>query len=74
MVRGGGPPFVDKRCGLPLALPLHAKKLCPGLSFMLQARAIFWGMESGKKRGISCRSTGATGAGICPQVPGNPRR
>ena len=48
MMRGGGPPFVDKRCGLPLALPLLAKKLCPGLSFMLQTRAIFWGMESGK--------------------------
>ena len=32
MMRGGGPPFVDKRCGLPLALPLLAKKLCPGLS------------------------------------------
>ena len=31
-MRGGGPPFVNKRCGLPLALPLHAKKLYRGLS------------------------------------------
>lgn len=28
--RGGGPPFVDKRCVLPLALPFLAKKLFSG--------------------------------------------
>ncbi len=27
---GGGPPFVDKRCVLPLALPFLAKKLFSG--------------------------------------------
>ena len=71
--RGGGPPFVNKRCGLPLELPLHAKKLCPGLSHAA-GPGIVSGMGNGKKRGLSCRSTGATGAGISRRCRENPRR
>ena len=63
MMRGGGPPFVGKRCGLPLALPLHAKKLCPDLplSRRFGHRVLVW--KTGKKPSRFCRSTSAAGVG-----------
>ena len=67
---------MNKRCGLPLALPLHAKKLCPGLSHAA-GPGIVSGMGNGKKRGLSCRSTGAMGAGIsrrCREIPADGKR
>ena len=67
---------MNKRCGLPLELPLHAKKLCPGLSHAA-GPGIVSGMGNGKKRGLSCRSTGATGAGIsrrCREIPADGKR
>ena len=51
-MRGGGPPFVNKRCGLPLALPLHAKKLYQGLP-----------LPGGEKEAQACRA----GGGFSPQ-------
>lgn len=63
MMRGGGPPFVNKRCGLPLTLPLHAKKLCPDLSLSRRFghRVLVW--KTGKKPSRFCRSTSAAGVG-----------
>ena len=54
---------MNKRCGLPLALPLHAKKLCPDLSFSRRFghRVLLW--KTGKKPSRFCRSTSAAGVG-----------
>ena len=54
---------MDKRCGLPLALPLHAKKLCPNLPFSRRFghRVLVW--KTGKKPSRFCRSTSAAGVG-----------
>ena len=54
---------MNKRCGLPLALPLHAKKLCPNLPFSRRFghRVLVW--KTGKKPSRFCRSTSAAGVG-----------
>ena len=54
---------MDKRCGPPLALPLHAKKLCPDLPFSRRFghRVLLW--KTGKKPSRFCRSTSAAGVG-----------
>ena len=54
---------MDKRCGLPLALPLHAKKLCLDLplSRRFGHRVLVW--KTGKKPSRFCRSTSAAGVG-----------
>ncbi len=68
---------MNKRCGLPLALPLLAKKLCPGLSFILQTRAILGAWKTGKTRHIlpvhrrDGRRHMPSGAGQSPQIEKN---
>ena len=76
-MRGGGPPFVDKRCGLPLALPSSPKNFARACPSCCRPGQYFGVWKAGKTRHIlpvhrrDGRRHMPSGAGQSPQIEKN---